>query len=186
MYLTYETDRLILKILSKDAAPMVLKFYEDNKEHFEPWEPQRSYNFYTLAYQKASLSAEAMQMSEGKLLRFWVFLKNNPDEIIGTVCFQNILKEPYCSCTIGYKFSRRHLHQGYAMESIRKASQIIFTEYQMHRIEAYILPNNTPSLRLIERLGYHYEGISLSFARIGGKWADHMRYSLINPQDIIK
>lgn len=186
MFLTYETERLLLKILNKEAAPMVLRFYEDNKEHFEPWEPQRGNNFYTLAYQKASLSAEAVQMSEGKLLRFWVFLKSNPDEIIGTVCFQNILKEPYYSCTIGYKFSHRHLRRGYATESIRKASEIIFKEYRMHRIEAYILPNNFPSLQLIERLGYHYEGTSLSFARIGGEWADHMRFSFINPQDTKK
>jgi ribosomal-protein-alanine N-acetyltransferase len=185
MLKSYETDRLILKSLGKEAAPMVLAFYEDNKDFFEPWEPRRSINFYTLAYHKASLTAEFNQMAEGKLIRFWIFLKDHPDEVIGSLSFQNLLHEPYLSCSLGYKFSRRYLHCGYALESIRKAIDILFTEYRMHRIEAYIMESNEPSLRLIERLSFHYEGISYSYARINGIWTDHRRYSLINPMDLI-
>lgn len=184
MYKSYATDRLILKPLTKEAAPLVLSFYEDNKSLFEPWEPTRSHNFYTLSYHKASLSAEYNQMAEGKLMRFWVFLKDNPDEIIGSVCFQNFLREPYLSSCLGYKFSRRYLHQGYAQESIIKGIAILFEEYRMHRIEAYIMPDNIPSKALIERLSFQYEGISYAYARINGSWTDHLRYSLINPRDI--
>lgn len=179
-----ETDRLLLKLLNKDNATMVLSFYEDNKTLFEPWEPIRSHNFYTLPYQKASLTAEHNQMAEGKLLRFWLFLKENPEEIIGSVCFQNLLKEPYHSCTLGYKLSHRFLHRGYATEGIRKAINYMFEENLMHRIEAYIMPGNTPSHRLINRLGFEYEGTALSYARIGGIWSDHMQYALINPRDL--
>jgi ribosomal-protein-alanine N-acetyltransferase len=180
----YETNRLLLKILGKEAAPLVLTFYDDNRYLFEPWEPIRSINFYTLAYHKASLTAEYNQIADGKLLRFWVFLKDNPDEIIGSFCFQNILKEPYLSCSLGYKFSHSYLHHGYAYESIRKGIEIIFEEYHMHRIEAYIMMNNTPSLRLIDRLAFRQEGVANSYARIQGVWTDHLRYSLINPADL--
>lgn len=178
-----ETDRLLLKLLNKDSAAIVLSFYEDNKTLFEPWEPVRSQNFYTLPYQKASLSAEHNQMAEGKLLRFWLFLKENPEELIGSVCFQNLLREPYYSCTLGYKLSHRFLHQGYAREGVSKAIDFMFEEINMHRIEAYIMPGNTPSHRLINRLGFEYEGTALSYARIGGAWSDHMQYALINPKD---
>ena len=183
IYHTYETDRLIIKTLNKDAAPMVLTFYRDNKSLFEPWEPKRSFNFYTLSYQKASLTAEQNQMSEGKLLRYWVFIKDNPEEIIGSICFQNILREPYHSCCIGYKFDHKYLHQGYAEESIKKCIEAIFWEHHIHRIEALIMPTNEPSLRLIDRLSFTYEGISYSYARIGGSFMDHKRYSLINPDN---
>ena len=37
-----ETDSLLLKTLYKDSASMVLDFYKDNKEIFEPWEPEQS------------------------------------------------------------------------------------------------------------------------------------------------
>jgi [ribosomal protein S5]-alanine N-acetyltransferase len=180
---TYETDRLVLKGLNKDAASMVLHFYEDNKSEFEPWEPKRSSNFYTLSYQKASLAAEQNQMTEGKLLRYWVFLKDHPEDIIGTVCFQNFLREPYQSCILGYKFSHFYWHQGYALESITKCIDNMFSEYFIHRIEAYIMPDNMPSRNLIEKLDFQLEGLIRSFARIDGHWTDHFLYSLINPLD---
>ncbi len=183
MIKSYETERLVLKMLNKDAAPMVLSFFEENKDLFEPWEPTRGRNFYTLPYQRAFLTAEHHLMAEGKLIRYWVFLKDRPTEIIGTVCFQNILREPYHSCSLGYKISSRYLHQGYATESTRKCIDIIFHEYQMHRIDAYIMPGNTASIKVVERLGFHKEGISESYARINGVWTDHIHYALIHPAD---
>ena len=60
----HETERLLLRTLGKDAAPMVLSFYWENREQFEPWEPKRSHNFYTLPYQKAFLTAEYNQIAE--------------------------------------------------------------------------------------------------------------------------
>lgn len=177
----YETQRLILKTLGSEAAPLVLAFYEENKEVFEPWEPLRSKLFYTLPYQKASLTAEANLMAEGKLIRFWVFRKGYSEEIIGSVCFQNILREPYHSCVLGYKIAAKHQHQGYAMECIQKGLDIMFQEFHIHRIEAHIMPTNTPSLQLIEKLNFLYEGISYSYAKIRGRWENHKRYCLINP-----
>lgn len=181
MSIIFETERLLIKTLNKDAAAMVLSFYEDNKSQFEPWEPKRGENFYTLPYQKASLTAENNQMTEGKLFRYWVFLKYQPEEVIGTVCFQNILREPYQSCSLGYKFHHKYWHRGYALESIQKCIDCIFEEQRLHRVEASIMSSNEPSLRLIERLGFQFEGLSRSYARICGNWTDHKRYTLINP-----
>ncbi len=178
----YESNRLLYKVLNKNYASPVLSFYEDNKSNFEPWEPKREDNFYTLPYQRASLIVENNLITEGKLLRLWAFLKDNPDEIVGCVCFQNILREPYRSCSLGYKISYKYLHQGYAYEALNKCIDILFAEYPIHRIEAYIMENNEPSMRLIERLSFHYEGLSYDYARIRGIWTNHRRYSLINPR----
>jgi ribosomal-protein-alanine N-acetyltransferase len=183
MTVSYETDRLLIGTLKKESAAMVLAFYEENKSVFEPWEPKRGMNFYSLSYQKASLIAEQNQMLEGKLLRYWVFLKDHPEEIAGSICFQNFLHEPYQSCCLGYKFSHRYQHRGYATESISKCIEAVFEERRIHRIEAFIMPNNAPSIRLIKRLSFQYEGLTQSYARIEGVWADHRRYALINPLD---
>jgi len=180
MFNSYETDRLILKTLKKDDAAMVLSFYEDNRSHFEPWEPLRNINFYSLSYQKASLTAEFNLMSEGKLIRYWIFLKDNPNEIVGCLCFQNFLREPYHSCCLGYKLSHNHLHHGYATEALAKGISFLFHEHHLHRIEAFVIPDNEPSSHLLQRLGFQYEGISHSYARVQGIWADHSRYALIN------
>lgn len=183
IFKSYETDRLILKTLNKDSAPLVLSFYEENKDAFEPWEPTRSMNFYTLSYQKASLTAEFNHMTEGKLIRLWIFSKNNPQDIVGSVCFQNFLREPYQSCTLGYKISQKYQHQGYAIESIEKGLDVIFQELHLHRIEAYIMPENEASRHVVEKLNFQQEGLAKSYARIHGAWRDHWRYVLLNPSD---
>lgn len=183
MSIIFETPRLYVKQLTRDSAELVLNFYAENKAIFEPWEPKRAINFYTLAYQKASLSAEYHQMLDGKLLRYWVFLKNQPNEIIGSFCFQNFLRGPYQSCSLGYKFSGKYHNQGYAYESIKKGLEHLLSEYPIHRVEAFIMPKNYPSIKLIEKLNFKYEGISYSYANVNGSWEDHLRYSYINTLD---
>lgn len=178
------TSRLVLTHLTEDAAPLVLAFYRSNISTFEPWEPTRANQFYTLAYQKASLSVEHQQITKGKLLRYWVFLKDYPDQIIGSICFQNILMGPFRSCSIGYKFSQEYQRQGYAYESISACIDYMFHILRFHRIEAFVLTNNIPSIRLLQKLNFKYEGISYSYANINGKWQDHNRFAYINPRDL--
>jgi [ribosomal protein S5]-alanine N-acetyltransferase len=182
MQTTCITDRLILNILHPIDADKVLLFYDKNKEHFEPWEPERDPNFYTLSYQRLTLSIENNLISQSKILRYWVFLRDNPNEIIGTVNFYNILRSSYCSCQLGYKFDRDYTGFGYAYESIREAIKVILYDYQLHRIEANIMPSNTPSINLINKLGFSYEGLAKSSIHINHKWEDHARYAYINPE----
>lgn len=180
MQMIYYTDRLTLTILHPNDADKVLAFYEKNKEHFEPWEPERDPNFYSLPYQRLSLSIEYNLMLQSKLLRYWVFLKEDPHTIIGSVNFYNIIKGSYYTCQLGYKFDSAHTGKGYAFESIQAAMQMLFTDHKIHRIEANIMPDNNRSIHLIEKLGFSYEGLSKSSIHINNNWEDHARYAYIN------
>lgn len=181
MEMYYETKRLILKLLHENSAPDVLNFYIKNKAVFENIEPDRPQNFYTIDYQSALLRCEFQLALKQHTLRFWVFHKNRPEQIIGTISFQNIVRSVYQSCLIGYKFDSDFWHHGYAAESIEKAVSIVFQEFKLHRIEAFVLPDNLPSIRLLNRLGFEQEGICRSCIYLHSNWADHFRYSLISP-----
>ncbi len=181
MNLIYETDRLILKVLRPDAAKKVLCFYLDNKELFEKYEALRPDNFYTLKYQKSVLLCEYNLTVQLSAVRFYVFLKNDPDHIIGTVCFRDITRSIYDSCEVGYKFDERFWHHGYATEALIEGIDIMFGDLGLHRITACVMPENTPSIRLLESLYFKREGLLRQNARINGKWADHYLYSLIHP-----
>lgn len=181
MQMYYETGRLILRILRQDAAASVLDFYLDNREIFEEFEPDRPENFYTLNYQAALLNCEFNLSIKSSAFRFWVFEKKSPEHIIGTISFHNITRSIYQSCQLGYKFDQQHWHYGYAHESIQKAISLIFEEVKLHRLEAVVLPSNIPSIRLLESLGFQKEGICQSYILLHGRWADHLRYSLIRP-----
>ena len=101
MELCYETDRLMLRLLHEGAAPEVLNFYQKNRAVFEDIEPDRPENFYTLEYQTTLLRCEFQMAVKRNALRFWIFEKENPDQVIGTVSFQNIVRSVYQNCQIG-------------------------------------------------------------------------------------
>jgi len=60
---------------------------------------------------------------------------------------------------------------------------ILFQEYHIHRVEANIMPSNLPSIHLIEKLGFSYEGLAASSIKVNGQWQDHARYSYINNEE---
>lgn len=181
MKLCYETERLYLKILQEDSVPAVLDFYKRSREAFEPWEPDLPASFFTSDHQTLLLRSEFQLALRQASLRFWVFSKKEPDKIIGTISFQNITRSVYQSCHIGYKFDPAYWHQGYASEGIRGGLSFLFREWKLHRVEAFVQPDNTASIQLLERLGFCCEGISRSCIYLHGSWKDHLRYSIIHP-----
>jgi ribosomal-protein-alanine N-acetyltransferase len=50
---------------------------------------------------------------------------------------------------------------------------------------ARVMPENTPSLRLLEVIGFTCEGTEYACTQIQGKWEDHIRYALLNPYSSI-
>ena len=49
----------------------------------------------------------------------------------------------------------------------------------LHRVQADIRPENLPSQRLVERLGFRQEGLLRRYLDIDGAWRDHLAYALL-------
>jgi len=45
-------------------------------------------------------------------------------------------------------------------------------------MEICIRPENDPSLRVVEKLGFRYEGLRRRFIHINGDWRDHFCFAL--------
>lgn len=180
MNFIYETDRLLLKVLHPEDAAAVLQFFLDNKELFEEYEPDRPDSFYTTAYQKTVLLCEYNLTLKLSAVRFYVFKKEEPEKIIGTVCLRNIRRSVYQSCEVGYKFDAANQHQGYAREALSMLISIAFDALKLHRMEAYVRPDNSASIRLLEALDFTCEGIARDCVFLHNAWQSHYRYSLLS------
>lgn len=180
MNMIFETERLTIKILPDTAAAQVLRFYSENKEIFEAFETDRPEQFYTEDFQKTILGAEYNMAVKQTLFRFWVFEKERQDRIIGTISFQHIKRGYYQTCEMGYKFIPDVWGRGYARESISQCIQIAFKEWKLHRIEAYVLPENTASKKLLAKLGFEWEGTKKQSVKLHGVWRDHEIYALLS------
>lgn len=179
MNFIYETKRLQIRILNGTHAAESLRFYEEDRELFEQYEPLRAHNFYTENYHRYLMNYEYNQILKGTMMRYWLFLKKEPDKIIGTVSLRNIMRGSYNKCEIGYKLSSSYQGQGYAKEGISRIIQIAFMELDLHRIEACCMPGNEASINLLETLNFELEGRLRKYAQIQGRYEDHLLFSLL-------
>ncbi len=53
-----------------------------------------------------------------------------------------------------------------------------FLECGLHRVEINIRPENTASLRVVQKLGFRDEGVRERFLHIDGGWRDHRTFAL--------
>ena len=174
-----DTERLVLKVVNKQSADKVLEFYLRNRNIFERYEPVIGDDFYTIPHQRKVLEFEYQSIMKLSMLRYWIFEKGNPNQIIGTVSFRNIVKPIYESCTVGYKMDRDFVNMGYCSEALSATIPAIANELGIHRFEALILPDNEPSIHMIQKLGFKYEGILRDKIIIGGERLDHCMYAYL-------
>lgn len=180
MKFEYKNNHLILRVLTAEYADAVLSFYRRNREQFDIYETDKPDHFYTKAFIQSLLTAEYNAFVAGKHIRFFLFDTNFPDKIIGTVSFSDIKKGAFCSCTTGYKIDKEFQHLGYGRRMLTTALKILVTEMHMHRVEAYIAPQNTASISLATKLGFIPEGTAYSYVYLRGKWEDHLRFVYIS------
>ncbi|MFQ7818899.1 MAG: GNAT family N-acetyltransferase [Roseburia inulinivorans] len=181
---SYETERLILRLPSTDYAPEILDFLCRNRSCFQKYEPTAPENYYTLDLQQSLARYELKLALKLSSVRFYVFLKEDPSTIIGTVCLHDIIKMPYFSSELGYKFDASYHHHGYAREALSKVLAIGFYDLGLHRIFGRCMPENVPSRKLLAVTGFFEEGIERGSILIQGKWEDHIRYAILNPGDV--
>lgn len=176
----YTIDNLCLKICNELQVFDVLEFYKDNRKYFDIYEPDKPSNFYTKEYIVKLLHAEYNAFLKGDFVRFFLYDTKDSNRIIGTVSFSHILNGAVKSCTLGYKIHHEYWRQGYCRRMLSTALEIIASEKGTHRIEAYIHPDNIPSINIVKSLGFISEGTAYSYIKMNNEWQDHLRYVYIS------
>ncbi|TFD94557.1 GNAT family N-acetyltransferase [Jeotgalibacillus sp. R-1-5s-1] len=175
------TERLCLT--TRIEPQMALDYYIRNRTFLSEWESEREEAFFTLEMQRILLENDQSAKLNGQSYRFWIFEHGESDRVIGCVSIQNILRSIMQSCILGYKLDHAMVGKGYITEALRGVVTFVFSELTLHRIEAPIMPSNKPSIRVVEKLGFRYEGTTFKMMKVNGVWEDHERWSLLNPAD---
>ncbi len=176
-----ETKRTILRLACQDDLEEIISYYQRNKKHLEPFEPIRNDHFYTISYWSSEVSDRLQDFREDRSLKLFLFFKNNPQEIIGSINFGNFIRGVFQSCTLGYSLAEKFQGQGLMTKALEVAIKYVFKEVNLHRIMAVYLPHNQSSGRLLKRLGFMVEGYMYDYLMINGQWQDHIFTSLLNP-----
>jgi ribosomal-protein-alanine N-acetyltransferase len=99
-------------------------------------------------------------------------------EVAGQLNVSSISYGSLSSAAIGYWVSERFAGRGVTPTAVALATDHCFFTLGLHRMEICIRPENGPSLRVVEKLGFRYEGLRRRFIHINGDWRDHFCFAL--------
>lgn len=99
-------------------------------------------------------------------------------EIVGQLNIANILHGSVSSATIGYWIARPYAGRNITTYAVALAIDHLFDALGLHRVEIDIRPENTASLRVVEKLKLRKEGLKERFIHIDGAWRDHFVFAI--------
>lgn len=176
-----KTHRLTLRLGEADDIPAILHYYRVNRAYLEPFEPQRPDSFYTRDFWKNVLASRATDFHTGYAVKLLILLQNQPDQVIGTINLNTIVRGALHGATLGYSLSAQHQGNGYMTEAGQRLIAYAFDDLNLHRLMANYMPHNHRSANVLKRLGFQIEGIARDYLFINGQWQDHVMTSLVNP-----
>jgi [ribosomal protein S5]-alanine N-acetyltransferase len=149
-----------------------------NADWLRPWEPT---NPETPLYQTSLGPYIAMVRTMRREARHgitlpWVVLVDG--HFAGQVTVGNIVWGSARTASVGYWIDEQFAGHGVIPTSLAMALDHCFMVVGLHRIEATIRPENRASRRVVEKLGFHEEGIRRRSLHVDGAWRDHVCYAI--------
>jgi [ribosomal protein S5]-alanine N-acetyltransferase len=170
-----------IKLATEDDAIALSRFYIENQQHLQKWEPCRPAQYHSEASCALRLQDIVQQQAAGQSAYFILF---NGSEIIGLCSLTNIIRGPFQACYMGFAIASQHQGKGLMPSLCAHAISFAFTELGLNRIMANYLPTNLKSKQLLHQLGFVEEGMAKKYLQINGIWEDHILSSLLNPNNI--
>ena len=167
------TDRLVLRPIVRGDAQDIYEIFSDRQVmkfyDFMPFESieraKQQVEFFTTGFEQKTM------------LRWGIELKES-GKLIGTCGFFNF-NEDALKAELGYELNSSYQGKGIMTEAIGAILEFIFKGTGINRIEAYVEPENIPSQKLLEKLGFTKEGTLRKFERCRGELIDICVFGLL-------
>jgi RimJ/RimL family protein N-acetyltransferase len=170
-------DRIILRQLTKSDA-MELYRYCKNKDvlrdtgiPFNPYELKHAEGFI-----KKTHSDHRKKTGYHHGIEY-----RNSKKIIGVVSLV-ITSKFDKSAELGYWLGRKYWGKGLMAEAIRLYLRFGFKELRLNRIHAGVFSFNIRSQKLLEKLGFVYEGCLRKSKKSNNRWRDLYIYSMLREE----
>lgn len=147
----------------------------ENRDWLTPWEATPPRDLGPPITYQAMVRDLLRQARAGHLLPFVV---TYDDVLVGQLTVGGVTYGSLCSAHIGYWVDRRVAGHGVIPTAVALAVDHCFGVLRLHRVEINIRPENTASLRVVEKLGFREEGLRKGFLHIAGDWRDHRSFAL--------
>lgn len=154
-----------------------------NDEWLTKWEPSRPAGSPDVINDRhafaARCNARERERHMGAGFGFGVFVDG---KLRGEMNLSSVQYGPFQNCYVGYWIDERAAGRGYTPEALVTVLKFGFEELQLHRLQIAIIPRNTASRRVVEKLAIRDEGTAQRYLEINGAWEDHVRYAMTSEE----
>ena len=169
-----KTKHLVLRRMDVKDIQGIYNFYSD---------PQSlkyiARNLFTDLEQAVEKLKIFHQLFDNKNGIWWAFNKKEEGKFIGFGGFFEVDKEAN-KAELGYGFLPGNWGNGYGTEGVKILTEFGLKELQLHKIYAYVDPENKGSVKLLENFGYKREGLFKDHDYAQNKYFDTAVYTIMN------
>jgi ribosomal-protein-alanine N-acetyltransferase len=176
---TLETPRLILRAFEDADAPALFRHASNpNVTRFTLWEHHKTLDD---TFQFVRDYARCRYF-EGMPEPYAITLRSDPkSEPVGALgCFWS--SQPNRTMELGYWLAEPLWGQGIIAEGCRAVVAHAFAACEPARIQSRVIVGNDPSVRVLEKLGFRYEGTLRSFLYRRERFEDVMFFSVLKSE----
>ena len=179
---TLESGDLILRPIRYRDRTEWNSVRSRNAEWIGPWEATNPLPGSALPSYAGMVRSLNQQARQDTALPFVITerqggLRSSP-AIVGQLTVSSIIWGSARMATLGYWVDQARAGRGIAPAAVAMATDHCFRVLGLHRMEINIRPENRPSLRVVQKLGFREEGLRKRYLHIAGEWADHLSFAL--------
>ncbi len=99
-------------------------------------------------------------------------------QLVGQVTLTGLTRGSAQWVQVGYWIDRDLAGRGITTTAVALVVDHCLQDLDLHRVEIAIRPENTASLRVVDKLGFRREGLAPRYLHIDGAWRDHLLCAL--------
>ncbi len=151
-----------------------------NDSHLRPWSvaPASGEDTASLTSVSRGVLRQRREWKQGQAYVFMITTRENERTIIGRIAFGGVLRGAFQNAYLGYWIDADYQGRGLMTEAVSAATTFAFASIGLHRVQAAVMPRNTPSQHVLEKVGYRREGLAVRYLCIAGAWEDHLIFAM--------
>jgi ribosomal-protein-alanine N-acetyltransferase len=147
-----------------------------NVEWLGPWESTRPPESSAQPTGYRALTRDLIK--QGRKGRALPFVVTYDDVMVGQLTVTGITWGSARWAQAGYWIDKAFAGRGIMPVAVALACDHCLFTMGLHRIEIAIRPENTASLRVVEKLGFSRIGVAERYLHINGQWRDHILFAI--------
>ena len=175
--------RVLLRPLGVSDFPAWSEVRTRSADWLLRWEPRRLPGQPDVTTDRDAFSvrcsARERERQLGTAYGFGIFVEG---QFAGEINLSSIQRGPFQSAYVGYWIDEAVAGHGYTPEALVVLARFAFDDLRLHRIQIAIIPRNTASRRVVEKVKIREEGIAERYLEINGTWEDHIRFAITSEE----